>query len=117
MRDRLPLTYTATLPFFGPAVNHMANDLPLTVKVRAAPVVDVAQTLAPKAFLVGACFHGADTLTALTEVVVIVPPISTATTARARFEKCMPPSYLPIFRLHRHLGEPKRLSSHRLALG
>jgi hypothetical protein len=53
----------------------------------------------------------------LAEAVVIVPAISTATTARARFEKCIPPPYLPIFRLHRHLGESQCLSGRRRALG
>ena len=47
MRERLPFTYTATLPFFGPAVNHIANDLPFTVKDNAAPVVDVDHTVPP----------------------------------------------------------------------
>jgi hypothetical protein len=47
MRERLPFTYTATLPFFGPAVNHMANDFPLTVNDKAAPVVDVDHTVPP----------------------------------------------------------------------
>ncbi len=117
MRDRLPFTYTATLPFLGPAVNHMANDLPLTVNVRAAPVVDVVHTLEPKAILAGAFFHGVDTLAAFTEVVVTAPTSNNATTARARFEKCIPQPYFPIFQLHRHLGEPERLSGLRWGLG
>ena len=82
MRDRLPFTYTATLPFLGPAVNHMAKDFPLTVNVRAAPVVDVVHTLAPKAILAGAFFHGVDTLAAFTEVVVIAPATSSSSYGR-----------------------------------
>jgi hypothetical protein len=47
MRDRLPFMKTAARPFLGPAVNHIANDLPLTVKDKAAPVDVVAHTDRP----------------------------------------------------------------------
>ena len=94
MRERFPFTYTATLPFFGPAVNHMANDLPFTVKDNAAPVVDVDQTVPPYATLMGAFFHGADTLTALADDEVIAPAMRIATTANARFGKCITQPYL-----------------------
>ena len=91
MRERFPFTYTATLPFFGPAVNHMANDLPFTVKANAAPVVDVDQTVPPYATLMGAFFHGADTLIAFADDEVSAPARSIAAIASARFEKCITP--------------------------
>jgi hypothetical protein len=47
MRDRFPLTKTAARPFLGPAVNHIANDLPFTVNDKAAPVDVVAHTDRP----------------------------------------------------------------------
>ena len=102
MRERFPFTYTATLPFFGPAVNHMAKDLPFTVKDNAAPVVEVVQTLPPYATLTGAFFHGADTLIAFAEDEVSTPARSTAATASARLGECIIPPYLPNFRSVRH---------------
>jgi hypothetical protein len=48
---------------------------------------------------------------------VIAPASNNATTARARFEKCIPPPYFPIFPLHRHLDDSERLSEHRWGLG
>jgi hypothetical protein len=86
MRERLPFTYTATFPFFGPAVNHMANDLPLTEKDNAAPVVDVDHTEPPYATLVAAFFQGAATVIAFADVEVIAPAMRIATTANARLE-------------------------------
>jgi hypothetical protein len=97
MRERFPFTYTATLPFFGPAVNHMAKDLPFTVKDNAAPVVEVVQTLPPYATLTGASFHGAETVIACADVEVTAPAMTIATTANARFEIFMTPPYLPSF--------------------
>jgi hypothetical protein len=47
MRDRLPFMKTAARPFLGPAVNHIANDLPFTVNDKAAPVDVVAHTDRP----------------------------------------------------------------------
>ena len=96
MRERFPFTYTATLPFFGPAVNHMAKDLPFTVKDNAAPVVEVDQTVPPNATLMGAFTQGAETVIALAEEEVTAPAITIATTASARFEKCITPPYLPL---------------------
>ena len=96
MRERLPFTYTATLPFFGPAVNHMANDLPFTVKDNAAPVVEVDHTVPPYATLMGAFFHGADTLIALAEDETSTPVRSTETITSARFEKCIATPYLSL---------------------
>jgi hypothetical protein len=40
-RTFLPFTKMATLPFFGPATNHRANDLRLTSNNADAPVMDV----------------------------------------------------------------------------
>ena len=106
MRERFPFTYTATLPFFGPAVNHMAKDLPFTVKDNAAPVVDVDHTVPPYATLMGAFVHGAETVIACAEVEVMAPAMRSATTASARFEKCITPPYLPDFQIRCHLRKP-----------
>ena len=95
MRERFPLTYTATLPFFGPAVNHIANDLPLTVNDNAAPVVEVDHTVPPYATLIEDFFHGAATLTALADDVTSPLATRTAATASVRLEKCMTSPYLP----------------------
>ena len=84
-------------------MNHMAKDLPFTVKDNAAPVVEVVQTVPPYATLMGAFFHGASTVKASADVEVITPARRTATTASARFGKCITPPYLLSFWFRRHL--------------
>ena len=62
MRDRLPFMKTAARPFLGPAVNHIATDLPLTVNDSAAPVDVVAHTDFPCATRTFICVHGDEEL-------------------------------------------------------
>ena len=80
----------------------MANDLPFTVKDKAAPVVDVDQTVPPYATFTGALTHGADTLIAFAEDEASTPARSTAATASARLGECIITPYLPNFRSVRH---------------
>ncbi|MSO15935.1 MAG: hypothetical protein EXQ61_06425 [Ilumatobacteraceae bacterium] len=87
----------------------MANDLPFTVKDKAAPVVDVDHTVPPWATLIGACFHGAATLMAFADDVTTPLATKIATTASARFDECICPPYLPHFLLHRHLDDSLHL--------
>jgi hypothetical protein len=96
IRERLPFTYTAILPFFGPAVNHIANDFPFTLKDNAAPVVEVDHTVPPYATLIGAFTHGVETEIAFTDVDVVAPAMRIAATASTRFGKCITPQYLPL---------------------
>ena len=60
----LPLTNTATRPFFGPATNHIAKDFLFTLNNADAPVMDVVCTDLPCASDTAFVFHAEGTGTA-----------------------------------------------------